>query len=84
MGMQANQTTQAGERTQTLESTYDAKVANRAMRENDRRLSSMGFRPLRYIPAFQKSIADGKGDLFHITRTDGVVTSITREFDATF
>lgn len=33
---------------------------------------------------FQKSISDGKGPLFTITRQDGKIVDITEDFDASF
>jgi hypothetical protein len=53
--------------------TYDIEVAEKAIKEwgNSARL-------------FQKSLSDGKGSLFTITKNNGKVVDITEDFDPIF
>lgn len=63
--------------------TYDeseAKIAERKMNARRRRLGI----PPSQIRSFQKSLADGKGDLFTITFQDGEPVDVTRDFDPIF
>jgi hypothetical protein len=53
--------------------TYDQKEADQAIEEWGKSARM-----------FQKSVNDGKGPLFTITRQDGKVVDITEDFNASF
>jgi hypothetical protein len=53
--------------------TYDQKEADQAIKEWGKSARM-----------FQKSVKDGKGSLFTITRHNGRVVDITEDFDASF
>jgi hypothetical protein len=53
--------------------TYDQNEADKAIKEWGKSARM-----------FQKSISDGKGPLYTITRQDGRVVDITEDFDASF
>jgi hypothetical protein len=63
--------------------TYDESEAKTAERKMNARRRRLGFPPS-HIRSFQKSLSDGKGDLFTITLQDGEPVDVTRDFDPIF
>ena len=63
--------------------TYDPAKAQRALAALNASRQRFGIAPA-HIRAFQKSIADGNGDLFIITTHDGRVEDVIRLYDAVF
>ena len=67
----------------TKNTTYNPTEAKQALAALNSDRQRHGVAPA-HIRAFQKSIADGNGDLFIITTHDGRVVDVVREYDAAF
>ena len=67
----------------TTITTYNETDAEKAVKKMNTRRRRLGFQPSQ-IRSFQKSVADGRGDLFTITIVDGEPVDVTRDFDAIF
>jgi hypothetical protein len=68
---------------QTYITTYDPKEAEAAERKMNARRRRLGFGPSG-IRSFQKSLSDGKPDLYTITLQDGEPVAVTRDFSPIF